>query len=148
MRYNVMLFSYRITLLDSYESNMCVGNIPIEFKSYIIPMKILWIKGGHSMKTFKYVHDIRFWPSQKDANTSTDNTFQFMLENINVFQRIFLLSFSTPRHLFQRKAFQRLFLCIFSIATHNILHTTWEITHSLKCVTEVITAHKYTTSKI
>jgi hypothetical protein len=36
-----MLFSYRITLLDSYELNMCVGNVPIEFKSYIIPMKIL-----------------------------------------------------------------------------------------------------------
>jgi hypothetical protein len=42
------LYSYRIIsyMICSYESNMCLGNFPIGFKSYTIPMQILWFKGG------------------------------------------------------------------------------------------------------
>jgi hypothetical protein len=35
---------------------MCVGNFPIEFKFYIIPMQILWIKGG--LNVFLYLEDV------------------------------------------------------------------------------------------
>jgi hypothetical protein len=51
MRYDLMVFPIGFTLLDSYriisyricsyESNMCVGNFPVGFKSYTIPIQIL-----------------------------------------------------------------------------------------------------------
>jgi hypothetical protein len=54
-----MFFPIEFTLLDfyriisygiwSYKSNECVGNFPVESKSYTIPMQILWIKIGRKM---------------------------------------------------------------------------------------------------